>query len=114
MNIGQMKNIVVLKDIPSNIVDEAIVILKNNSNVNKKELIRNKKSNRDNESPDKNYDFVVNEAENVIKDYIRNLEKPKETKVSLNKILVKYRKLQIYSFLLGIIAIVGILVSIIK
>ena len=114
MNISQMKNIVVLKDIPSNIVDEAIVILKNNTNVKKKELIDNKNSNRFNEDKNGNYDFVVNEAENVIKDYIKNIEKPKETKVSINKMTVKYRKLQVYSFLLGIIAIIGILVGIIK
>lgn len=28
MNVSQMKNIIVLKDLPSNIVDEAIIILK--------------------------------------------------------------------------------------
>ena len=30
MEFGQMKNIVVLKNLPSNIVDEAIVVLKPN------------------------------------------------------------------------------------
>ena len=30
MDISNMKNMVVLKNLPSNIVDEAIVILKNN------------------------------------------------------------------------------------
>lgn len=44
MNIGQMKNIVVLRDLPSNIVDEAIVILKNNTKVKKREIIENRKS----------------------------------------------------------------------
>lgn len=114
MNISQMKNILVLKDIPSNIVDEAIVILKKNSNIKKKELVENKNSNKFNESKNENYDFVVNEAENVIKEYIKNLEKPKETKGNLNKILVKYKKLQVYSFLLGIIAIIGIIINIIN
>lgn len=85
MNISQMKNIVVLRDIPSNIVDEAIVILKNNTNVKKKELVENKNSSKYIEDTNKNYDFVVNEAENVIKDYIKNLEKPKETKRKLKQ-----------------------------
>ena len=114
MNISQMKNILVLKDIPSNIVDEAIVILKNNSNIKKKELVENKNSNKFNESKNENYDFVVNEAENVIKEYIKNLEKPKETRGNINKILVKYKKLQVYSFLLGIIAVIGIIINIIN
>lgn len=114
MNISQMKNIVVLKEIPSNIVDEAIVILKNNTNVKKKEYIENKYTNKFIENSNMNDDFVISEAENVIREYIKNLEKPKESKGSINKMLVKYRKLQVYSFLLGIIAIVGILVNIIK
>ena len=79
MNISQMKNIVVLKDIPSNIVDEAIVILKANTNL-KNKVLENKGTNKLNESSNKNYDFVVNEAENVIKDYIKSMEKTKELK----------------------------------
>ena len=114
MNVSQMKNILVLKDIPSNIVDEAIVILKNNTNIKIREFIENKSSNNSKENINGNYDFVVNEAENIIKDYITNIEKPKETKGSINKMIVKYRKLQIYSLLLGVIAVVGVLVSIIK
>ena len=37
MNISDMKNIVILKDLPSNIVDEAIVFLKQNQKVKKPE-----------------------------------------------------------------------------
>lgn len=114
MNISQMKNILVLKDIPSNIVDEAIVILKNNTNIKRKELVENNSFNKSNDNTNGNYDFVISEAENVIKDYIKSIEKPKETKRSINTMLIKYRKLQICSFLLGIIAVIGILVNIIK
>ena len=48
MNSKIMKNIVVLKDLPSNIIDEAIVILKDNSKIKtleaieKKELVESK------------------------------------------------------------------------
>lgn len=109
MNLSQMKNIIVLKDIPSNIVDEAIIILKNNANVKSKVT-----DNKSNDSDSNNYDFVVNEAENVIKDYIKSIEKTKDNKLCSNRIISKYRKLQITSFLLGFLAIVGILVGIIK
>ena len=37
MNIDNMKNIVVLKDLPSNMVDEAIIILKPNVKLEKRE-----------------------------------------------------------------------------
>ena len=40
MKQNQMKNMVVIKDLPSNIVDEAIIILKNNKKRDK--IISNK------------------------------------------------------------------------
>ena len=39
MNTGGMKNIVILKDLPSNLVEEAIVFLKENQKLKKPELI---------------------------------------------------------------------------
>ena len=41
MNTENMKNMVVLKNLPSNIVEEAIVVLKNNEVVKDRELIEN-------------------------------------------------------------------------
>ena len=114
MDISQMKNIVVLKDLPSNIVDEAIVILKNNTNIKKKEVVDYTNMKKpENESRD-NYDVVIREAEFVVQDYIKNIEKNKETKRKINSINLKYRRLQIYSFLFGIVAIIGILMGILK
>lgn len=46
MNIKAMKNIIVLKDLPSNIAEEAIVILKSNSKIKNKEIIENKSMRR--------------------------------------------------------------------
>ena len=37
MNTGNLKNIVVLKDLPSNLVEEAIVVLKENQKIQKLE-----------------------------------------------------------------------------
>lgn len=114
MNENQMKNIIVLKDLPSNIVDEAIVILKNNVKVKDKEKVENKNSNRNQEETNENYEFAVKEAELIIQNYIKEIEKPKDEKKQLINMNVKYKKLQISSFLLGITAIIGIIVSIIK
>ncbi len=98
MDISQMKNIVVLKDLPSNIVDEAIVILKSNSNIKKKEVIDCTNIKKTDENSRDSYDVVIKEAENVVQDYINSIEKNKETKKNINKINLKYRRLQIYSF----------------
>lgn len=111
MDISQMKNIVVLKDLPSNIVDEAIVILKNNSNIKKKEYT---KMNKPEESENGTYDTVIKEAEYIVQDYIKNIEKNNETKRNINKINLKYKRLQIYSILFGIAAIICMIISIFK
>ena len=39
MNVSNMKNMVVLKNLPSNIIDEAIVVLKSNTKVKNLEKI---------------------------------------------------------------------------
>lgn len=113
MNTSQMKNIIVLKDLPSNIIDEAIVILKGNIKVKNKETVENKSYNNE-EKFVGNHDLAVREAEIIIQDYIKKLEKPKETKKELRNMNIKYRKLQISSFFLGITALIGIIISIIK
>ena len=112
MDVSQMKNIIVLKDLPSNIVDEAIVILKNNSNVKKKETVENRNVNKFEEQSNGSYELAVREAEYVIQDYIKNIERPKENKTSLAKMKIKYKKLQISSILLGITTIIGIILCI--
>ena len=43
MNSNQMKNIIVLKNLPSNIVDEAFIILKNNKKIKSLERIEKEK-----------------------------------------------------------------------
>jgi len=108
-----MKNMIILRDLPSNIVDEAIVILKNNAKVKNKQAIENGNSDEFKESSDFDYDYVIKEAEYVVGNYIKNIENPKETKNQLKDIKVKYKKLQISSLFLGLILIMGIIISVI-
>ncbi len=69
MNNLDMKNIIVLKDLPSNIIDEAIVILKDNK------IKKNEKLDNTNEYVNTT---IINEAQNVITEYIEQLERPKK------------------------------------
>lgn len=114
MNISQMKNMIILKDLPSNILDEAIVILKNNTKVRNREKIENRNSSNFRENQTDDYNFVIKEAEYIIQDYIKGLESPKISKTKTKDINTKYKRLQISSFLLGVTAIVGIILSIFK
>lgn len=80
MNVSQVKNMIILKELPSNIVEEAIVILKNNSKIGDKEKIENNKVMELQENNCDNSDFVIKEAEFIIQDYIKKIEKPKKEK----------------------------------
>lgn len=116
MNISQMKNIIVLKDLPSNLVDEAIVILKNESKVKNKEIAEKTCTNNKNfeESIDGNYEIAIKEAEFLVSDYIKKLENPNEKVKNEKDLKVQYKKLQICSLLLGITAILGIVIGVFK
>lgn len=83
MDIQNMKNMVVLKNLPSNLIEEAFVVLKDNVKVHKEELVGNKKE--DNKIKSQNKDYVIKEAEMIVKDYVSKIEN-KQTKVTKEKI----------------------------
>lgn len=116
MDISNMKNMVILKNLPSNIVDEAIVILKSNQKIKKPEFIESKLNNSkiNNKSKDNTNDYIVNEAEMLISNYITNLEKPKEINISTKELKQKYIKMKTLSILLGVVAIIQIILNFIK
>ena len=102
MEGNQMKNIIVLKNLPSNLVEEAIVILKNKKISRNFEYIE-KKETLKKEEKNKN-DYIITEAENIISNYINNIEKKKEKKND-EKFNKKYKSLKTYSIIRTIILI---------
>ena len=66
MNIESMKNMVVLKNLPSNIVEEAIVVLKPNVKLKSLDLAENKAKNKKGESKYNSKRYIINEAEMVV------------------------------------------------
>ena len=97
MKISQMKNIIVLKDLPSNLVDEAIVILKSGSKVKSKEMAEKNYKSSFEENEDTGYEVAIKEAEYIVGDYMKSLEKPEESTSSIRKIRIQYKKMQICS-----------------
>lgn len=105
MEVSNMKNIVVLKNLPSNLVEEAIVILKTNKEAKRLEYIeKNSKSNLDIEK--KNKEYMVREAESVISSYISKIENNKTQKMPNLNIERKYKKLKIYSIIASIMLLI--------
>lgn len=111
MNTGKMKNIVILKNLPSNVVEEAIVFLKANQKILKTEVVDNKSSNRNFERKNTK-DYIINEAEMVISNYVSNLENSKKIDQS-KKLEIKYKKLQKVTILFGILMSASLLFIII-
>ena len=107
MNASRMKNIIVLKDLPSNLIDEAIVILKNGGKIKEKEIIlENKPEGNFDNIQSGNTDIAIKEAEFLVTDYIKKLEKPSEPMPTIRKMRLQYKKLQIFSLFLGLTTIV--------
>ena len=114
MDISNMKNMVVLKNLPSNIVEEAIVILKNNKKAKKLEYAESKSNNfKVNVTNKQNSnDYIVNEAEMLITNYITNFEKTKE--INNKNLRKKYLKMKKISLILGIISIIQMAIILIR
>ena len=117
MNTSNMKKMIVLKDLPSNIVEEAIVVLKSNLDIKKYEFAENidtKQTKTLKSNKEKSGDYIIKEAESVISNYISNLEKPKEIEKKNKSLQKKYNRLKGMCLFWGIIAILGITLNIIK
>ena len=117
MDKENMKNMVVLKDLPSNIVEEAIVILKPNVKFKsldtvKTKKIKGKEKNKNSEKLDKNSKkYLVNEAQMVISNYLYQIERQKKKTYSANKMIEsKYKKTRIIAIFLGVALILSFLI----
>jgi len=96
-----MKNMVVLKNLPSNLIEEAFVVLKDNVKVHKEELAGNKKEDS-NVNNIKSKDYVIKEAEMIVSEYISKIE-IKEFKGAKEKLKLeeKCKKLKCLSIFLA-------------
>lgn len=107
MNIENMKNMVMLKNLPSNIIDEAIVILKPNIKIRSLDTSKKNNSNNKKIKEEDSKKYIINEAEMLITNYITKIENNKNSKPN-KKIENRYKRLKLISILLGIGFIVSI------
>ena len=104
----KMKNIVVLKNLPSNLVEEAIVILKQDRKNIK--CVENNNLKKEIKNCGKPKDYIVKEAEMVISNYISGLEEPKAIKQRSNKKLEKrYKFMKFAIIVMSIVLIIKII-----
>ena len=117
MEESKLKNMVVLKNLPSNLIEEVIVILKSNKKVKKLEKIDKEKRNEEEKikTNKNNKEFVIKEAEMIITSYITKIEENKQ-KNQKNKIeqTKKVRRLKNYAYISSVIVLLQTLLLIAK
>lgn len=115
METSNMKNMIILKNLPSNLVEEAIVILKSSKKVKKLEKIEKKNGQEQIENKKKSKDYVLKEAEMLVSSYLSKLENKQESKqYKMIKNNRKYNRLKNYAYLSSVIIVIQTLLLIIK
>lgn len=111
METSGMKNIVVLKNLPSNLVEEAIVILKSNKKVKKLELADKKIKNKLENEQKGSKEYILKEAEMLISSYI---DKTQNNKI-INKMgkseKKKYNRLKKYSIIVTGLLVISLILN---
>ena len=96
-----MKNMIVLRNLPSNMVEEAFVVFKDNVKIHKKEKVEKNKFIEKEEKP-KSKEYMIKEAEMIVQDYISRIEQREfEIGSSNKKLREKYKRLKALTIFLG-------------
>ena len=111
MESSKLKNMMVLKNLPSNIVDEAIIVLKNNKKVRKLQKIEQNKNQIGNENVKRDKEYILREAEMLVNNYVSKIESNDKKKIH-KKESEKYKKLKKYALVITIVSVVQTLVII--
>ena len=109
MESSDMKNMVVLKNLPSNVVEEAIIIFKETQKVKQKELIDKGKKTNPSEIHSKSRDYILKEAEMLVTDYIKKIENKKFE--NSRDVMYKYKKLKKYSLISTILLAISLMIN---
>ena len=111
MESSDMKNMVVLKNLPSNMVEEAIIIFKENQKVKEKEFIEKGKKVNTIEIQTKSKDCILKEAEMLVTDYINKIENKKKNEKNDKSIVIKYKRLKYYSMISTILFVISLIIN---
>lgn len=106
MQLSKMKNIIVLRGMASNVVDEAIVVLKPNVKLKQSEY----NTKRKNAVDDKNKKMiVVKEAETTINNYVKKIQNKSKESEDIN-FKKKYKFLQVCNIMLILTMVIATLI----
>ena len=106
-----LKNMVILKDLPSNIVKEAYVVFKSSKMIKKFQKINKNMEKAQNNREKEDSQYAIKEAEMLVSEYIKKVEKS-EKEVILNSRINK--RLKKYAYIASMIMILQFILLIIK
>lgn len=107
MEKSQMKNMIVLRNLPSNLVEEAIVVFKTVKGAKEFQYIDKVENIKNDQNKKNTKDYMVKEAESVISNYIKNNEK-KKTRVNNSNVNKNYKRLKLYSIIVSIAFLIAL------
>ena len=113
MKKTNLKNMIFLKNLPSNIIDEAIVILKDNKKVKKLQKIDINKAIKEENSKVKNNGYIIKEAEMILNQCFSKVEE-KDTKNVKQEYDKKNKKLKRYLIITSAIVFLETIILLIK
>ena len=115
MQESNFKDTIVLKNIPSNIIDEAIIVLKQDKKAWELKKIESSKENRleEKKTPIKK-DYVVKEAEMIVADYMKGINNKKKQKEEIKNKNIKYNRLKKYAYISTAIMFLQLIANLIK
>lgn len=111
MQTNNIKNIVVLKNLPSNIVEEAIIILKSNKYAKKLQMIEKNNNKELEQKEESSKEYIVKEAEDILSGYINKIEKNKFIERPSKSLKEKYKKLKKYSIIITILFAISFIIN---
>lgn len=111
MESSNMKNMMVLKNLPSNMVEEAIIIFKETQKVKVKELIEKSDDFNISQKRPKSKEYILKEAEILVTDYINKIEKNKQFDKMEKDIKKRYQYLKKYSIVSTVLLIISLIIN---
>lgn len=122
METSNLKNMMILKSVPSNIIEEAIIILKKNIKIkefemqNQSDIEQKKKIKKEanlNNITDKK-DYIVKEAEMILNQYITKIENNKKQEMSNKKLNKKYKTIKKWLYITSFLSLIEMIMLFIK
>lgn len=111
METNSLKNIIVLKSLPSNIVEEAIIILKSNKYAKKFQTIEKNNTNDQLKTESNKKEYIIKEAESILASYISKVENSRALEKPSKNLKMKYERLKRYSYIITISLLISLILN---